>query len=93
VNGSRARAAMSTTFQWKENYSVKIVALDNHHQKRFELVKELHQAMGSGNGKDVVGDILCRVIEYTAHHFTAEDKLMEKHNPRDWFCIAWNIKP
>jgi len=44
---------MSTVFQWKEAYSVKVLALDNQHKKLFELVNELRQAMGAGHGKDV----------------------------------------
>jgi hemerythrin len=70
---------MSTVFQWKEAYSVKVLALDNQHKKLFELVNELHQAMGEGHGKDVAGGILTRLIDYTVQHFTAEEKLMERH--------------
>ena len=70
---------MSTAFRWKENYSVKVVALDNQHKKLFELVNELHAAMGEGHGNDVAGDILYRLIDYTVHHFSAEERLMEQH--------------
>lgn len=70
---------MSSVFQWKDTYSVKVLALDNQHKKLFELVNELHQAMGEGHGKDVAGDILTRLIDYTVHHFAAEEKLMERH--------------
>jgi hemerythrin-like metal-binding protein len=28
----------------------------------------------------VTGEILHRLIDYTVHHFSAEEKLMEKHN-------------
>lgn len=70
---------MSTVFQWKEAYSVKVAALDNQHKKLFELVNELHQAMGEGHGNDVAGGILTRLIDYTVQHFTAEEKLMERH--------------
>ena len=37
---------MSPLLQWKESYSVKVAALDNHHKKLFQLVNELNQAMG-----------------------------------------------
>lgn len=70
---------MSAAFQWKESYSVKVQAMDNHHKKLFELVDELCTAMSQGHGKDVAGDILQRLIDYTVHHFGAEEKLMEKY--------------
>jgi len=70
---------MSTLFQWKDTYSVKVMALDNQHKKLFELVNELYNAMSQGHGKDIAGDILKRLIDYTVHHFSAEEKLMETH--------------
>ncbi len=68
---------MSGVFQWKDVYSVKVLAVDNQHKKLFELVNELRQAMAQGHGKDMAGDVLTRLIDYTVCHFTAEDKLME----------------
>jgi len=71
---------MSTAFQWKDSYSVKVMALDTQHKKLFDLINELHGAMSQGHGKDVAGDVLRRLIDYTVSHFSAEEKLMEKHN-------------
>jgi len=71
---------MSNLFQWKDSYSVKVEAMDHQHKKLFELVNELHNAMGAGHGKDVAGDVLHRLIDYTVNHFSAEEKLMEKYN-------------
>ncbi|MGO9086188.1 MAG: bacteriohemerythrin [Candidatus Sulfotelmatobacter sp.] len=71
---------MSTAFQWKQSYSVKVMALDNQHKKLFDLINELHHAMSSGHGKDVAGDVLRRLTEYTVSHFRAEEALMEKYN-------------
>jgi hemerythrin len=69
---------MSTAFAWKDSYSVKVMAMDNQHKKLFDLINEFSEAMHSGRGKDVVGDVLLRLIDYTAHHFSAEEKLMER---------------
>ncbi len=70
---------MSTVFQWRDSYSVKVTTLDDQHKKLFEPMAELHTAMGQGHGKDVAGDILRRLIEYTVNHFTAEEAMLEKH--------------
>jgi hemerythrin-like metal-binding protein len=70
---------MSNLFQWNNDYSVKVTAMDNQHKKLFELVNELHSAMSKGHGKDITGDVLRRLIDYTVEHFTAEEKLMAKY--------------
>ena len=71
---------MSSVFQWKDSYSVKVSAMDTQHKKLFDLVNELHNAMADGHGKDMAGEVLNRLIDYTVTHFAAEEKLMEKHN-------------
>lgn len=70
---------MNTAFQWDTRYSVKVGAMDDQHKKLFEIVHELYEAMHSGQGKQVAGDVLKRLIDYTEHHFAAEEKLMEKN--------------
>jgi len=70
---------MNTAFQWQDSYSVKVLAMDNQHKKLFDLVNELHDAMCSGHGRDVAGDILRRLIDYTVQHFSAEEALLERY--------------
>jgi hemerythrin len=70
---------MSALFEWSDSYSVKVKALDNQHRKLFDLINELHTAMKAGRGKVAAGEILRRLIDYTVYHFSAEEKLMEKH--------------
>jgi hemerythrin len=41
-------------------------------------MNELHEALGAGRGKHVVGKILQQLIEYTATHFASEEAAMEK---------------
>jgi len=68
------------TFNWRDSYSVKVQAMDNQHKRLFALINELHGAMGQGHGKEVAGDILRRLIDYTVQHFYAEELLMQEHN-------------
>jgi len=70
---------MSGVFEWKDSYSVKVTALDNQHKKLFTIVNEPYTAMGTGHGREVAGDVLQRLVDYTVNHFAAEEKLMEKH--------------
>lgn len=71
---------MNTAFQWDSRYSVKVHAMDDQHKKLFEIVHELYTAMQSGKGKAVAGDVLARLIDYTEHHFAAEEAIMEKNH-------------
>jgi len=70
---------MDSAFQWNASYSVKVEAMDAQHKRLFEIIRELYTAMRSGHGKDVVGEVLHRLIEYTVQHFAAEERLMEKN--------------
>ncbi len=66
-------------YAWNEMYSVHIAALDRQHQRLFTAVNELDQALSSGQGSTVVEDVLNQLMNYTASHFAAEEKLMERH--------------
>ncbi|MGA8540154.1 MAG: bacteriohemerythrin [Terriglobales bacterium] len=68
---------MESVFQWNDRYSVKVQALDNQHKQLFEIINELFAAMRCGHGKDVVADVLQRLVNYTVKHFAAEEKLMD----------------
>ena len=70
---------MDSAFQWNTSYSVKVEAMDAQHKRLFEIIRELYTAMRAGHGKQVVGEVLHRLIEYTVQHFAAEEKLMEKN--------------
>jgi len=71
-------------FEWKQEYSVGIGTIDAQHQNLFATARELFAAMGSGQGKTVTGRILDRLIQYTAHHFAHEERLMQQHNYPDF---------
>jgi hemerythrin-like metal-binding protein len=69
----------SPAFQWNPDYSVGVKAMDDQHRKLFELVDKLSRAMHAGRGTEVVGEVLLSLIDYAKYHFSAEEKLMEKH--------------
>ncbi|MBZ5608078.1 MAG: bacteriohemerythrin [Acidobacteriia bacterium] len=67
-------------FLWKDEYSVGYAAIDSQHKRLFQLADELHAAMASGKGKDVISTTLANLINYTKVHFAAEEGLMKKYN-------------
>lgn len=66
-------------FTWNASYSVGISEIDQHHQQLMDMVNELNAAMLDKKGKEVVGGILGKLINYTAMHFAFEEKLMSEH--------------
>ena len=55
-------------FEWTEMYAVKVAGFDRH-RTLFRTVNELNEALRAGYGKDIVGKVLQRLIEYTTSHF------------------------
>ena len=66
-------------FEWTETYAVKVTGFDRQHRTLFRTVNELNEALRAGHGKDVVGKVLQRLIEYTASHFAAEEEAMDRN--------------
>ena len=68
-----------SAFEWTEMYAVKVAGFDRQHRTLFRTVNELNEALRAGHGKEIVGKVLQRLIEYTASHFAQEEAAMEKH--------------
>ena len=66
-----------------KNYSVKVTEIDEQHKTWIDLINYLHDAMKSGKGKEILGDILDEVMNYTAYHFGSEEKLFDKYKYPD----------
>jgi hemerythrin len=45
----------------------------------FAIGRELYAAMSAGQGKNALGKILDRLVQYTAMHFAHEERLMQLH--------------
>jgi hemerythrin-like metal-binding protein len=52
--------------------------IDSDHEKLIALVNQLHDAMGKGHGKEILGKILNELIHYTREHFKREEDEMKK---------------
>ena len=66
--------------QWNSSFSVQNDAMDSQHQRLFELLDQLHEAMSQGKGKEILPKIFDELIQYTKQHFAAEEALLQKHN-------------
>jgi len=60
---------------WKDEYSVKVAEFDGHHKQLISMINSLDEAMRQG--KDVLEDILKKLVNYAGSHFAAEQKVMQ----------------
>ncbi|HTR37690.1 MAG TPA: bacteriohemerythrin [Bryobacteraceae bacterium] len=71
-------------FDWKPEYSVGHAEIDSQHKRLFVLAGDLHTAMISGKGKNILSKTLAELISYTKLHFATEERLMKAHNYPDY---------
>ncbi|MFZ5805579.1 MAG: bacteriohemerythrin [Verrucomicrobiota bacterium] len=72
-----------TLIEWNNSLSVNVAEIDKQHQQLVNMINELNDAMKSGKGKDVLNDILTKLIKYTQGHFATEEKYFDKFNYPD----------
>jgi hemerythrin len=63
---------------WDDTFRTGNHLVDTQHQELFRMVNELHEAIVTGRGKDVLNPTLEKLVNYTVQHFGAEEALMRK---------------
>lgn len=63
-------------FEWSDKYSVGNAAMDTHHQKLFDILNTLLEAMKEGRGEEILDTELDKLASYAEYHFDAEERLM-----------------
>lgn len=69
---------------WSDKYSMNIKEIDEQHMKLVSMINELHDAMKQAKSKEVAVEIITRMAEYTAYHFSTEEKYMKKYKYPDY---------
>jgi hemerythrin-like metal-binding protein len=65
---------------WNNELETSIPIVDEQHQNLVMLINDLFDAMNNGKSKEVLGEILQELINYSVEHFTTEEDLMRKVN-------------
>jgi len=60
-------------FEWNDKLTVGNPMIDRDHKMLIQYVNEMHVAMLGGKGKDIVGNILGKLVKYTRDHFGREE--------------------
>jgi hemerythrin len=69
---------MNNLFAWNPAYTVGCAEIDQQHQQLFAMAGDLHKAMMERRGKEVLADLLKRLVAYTKYHFSTEERRMQE---------------
>ncbi len=58
---------------WKPELSVSVKSIDEDHQKLFDLINQLFEAMTKGKGKEIIKSTVEELEKYTIYHFHREE--------------------
>ncbi len=67
-----------STFAWDDSYSVGVHQFDAQHQKLFQIINSLADAMRVGKGEDVIREVVGQLAVYTRTHFLQEEVAMRQ---------------
>lgn len=65
---------------WSPKYTVNHPLMDEHHHRLFKLIDRLSEAIIEKKEKEVIGETLNSLLDYTKMHFAAEERLMLQAN-------------
>ena len=61
-------------FDWTEELSTGIDAIDKQHRHLIGIVNDLYEAMRKGKGKEIIRNTLSELLDYTDLHFSNEER-------------------
>jgi len=66
--------------KWESRLTVGVKQFDDHYKELIRIISELRESKKSGENHVYLKNLLFELLSYTKYHFTAEERLMEKHN-------------
>ncbi|MCP5046348.1 MAG: hemerythrin family protein [bacterium] len=67
-------------FEWSDQFSVKVKAMDDQHKVLVGMINDLYRALLSTKTPDVKAKIVESLLKYTIFHFDSEEKMLVEHN-------------
>jgi hemerythrin len=65
-------------FEWTEGLSLGVEEFDRHHRHLVHLINRLYESESGGEQRDVLGEVLAELSNYTLYHFFAEEDVMQR---------------
>ena len=72
-----------TLIVWTSELSVNIPKIDEQHKQLISYLNELYSHMKVGKGKEIIGQTLKKLVDYTKFHFHTEEDYFEEFNYSD----------
>ena len=63
---------------WSESFGAGHATLDSDHRILVNLLNQLHDALDTGQSRQVVGSVINVLCEYTEHHFRREEAMLRE---------------
>lgn len=63
---------------WDSDLSVNVEEIDIQHKELIKMLNELNDAMKVGKSKEMIGNILERMVSYMHNHFALEEKYFDQ---------------
>ena len=63
---------------WDSSLELGVQEIDDQHREIFSHFEKLSSACQSGQGEEVLDEVLTFLDNYVAHHFSSEEALMER---------------
>jgi methyl-accepting chemotaxis protein len=74
----KAREKTGKAVEWNNSFSVNVNQMDSQHKKWINYINDLHEAIIKGKGRDVLGNILNKMLDYSKEHLATEEELLRK---------------
>ena len=71
---------LANALEWDTSFATGISRYDDAHKVLFKMVNDLHDSMQQKRSKEVIGQILNGLAEYTVNHFADEERAFAKTN-------------
>jgi hemerythrin len=65
-------------FSWKQEYSVGVDTLDEHHKALIRIINKLYDECLFSSRIDCAADKIADLLSYTQYHFQAEEQYMQE---------------
>jgi hemerythrin-like metal-binding protein len=64
---------------WGPGLELGHAEMDGQHRELVHTINQLSDAMNAGQGREVIAQVLERLVEYARYHFAMEETLMGAH--------------
>ncbi|HEY4745114.1 MAG TPA: bacteriohemerythrin [Desulfuromonadaceae bacterium] len=65
--------------RWRDDYSVHLEQLDEHHKQFIGMVNRLYDSVMTTTAMGSVQPIIGELVSYSSYHFSAEEQFMREH--------------